>query len=45
MHSPIYEIIASLFCSDGLLIRSTHTLYEAQGRVRTDSVVLLIAWE
>lgn len=42
MHPPIHEIIASLFGSDGLLIWSSHALYEAQGRVSTNSVVLLI---
>lgn len=42
MHSPIHEIIASLLSSNGLLIWSPHTLYETQGGVCTDSVVLLI---
>lgn len=42
MHSPIHEIVASLLSCDGLLIWSSHALYEAQGRVGTDSVVLLI---
>ena len=42
MNPPVHEIIASLFSSDGLLIGSSHALYEAQGRVGTNRVVLLI---
>lgn len=42
MDPPVHEIIASLFSSDGLLVWSSHALYEAQGRVGANRVVLLI---
>lgn len=45
MDPPVHEIIASLFSSDGLLVRSSHALYEAQGRVGANRVVLLVTWE
>lgn len=45
MNSPVHEVVASLLRSDGLLVGPTHPLYEAQGRVCADGVVLLVAWQ
>lgn len=45
MNSPVHEVVAPLLRSDGLLVGPTHPLYEAQGRVCADGVVLLVAWQ